>query len=248
MDSKNFTDNDFRTNFYDWYDSNFKKFVGNEDTSNIISDYRTYRKRYLHLLKSYNKDSKIIELGCGSGYFLQFLKQEGFNNIYGIDISEQQIKKAKLKGLNVEVKNVFEFFKEDRKYDIVFALDFIEHFEKNELPDLFEGINKIMNKNGIIIIRTPNGQGIAPQKYIYGDLTHLTIFNPNSLFQILKLMGFDEINFYETCPVSVNLTGFIRAVLWKLIKVVFNSIRIIESGDWDKILTQNLICTARKKY
>ncbi len=246
MDDNKLKDKDFRLRLYESYNSNFKKFIGNEDTSNIISDYRAYKKRYLPLLKNYNYDSSILELGCGSGYFLQFLKLEGFNNLYGIDISEQQIEKAKQKGLNVDAENVFEFFKEDKKYDVVFALDFVEHFDKNELQDLFAGINKILNHNGILIVRTPNGQGINPQKIIYGDLTHLTILNPNSLIQILRLENFQEINFYETSPVSVNLPGFIRVILWKIIKTIYNSVRIIESGDKEKILTQNLICTARK--
>ncbi len=246
MDNKTLPNDDFRMKLYEKYDSNFKQFIGNEDIPGIISNYNVYRKRYLPILKNFNRDSKIIDIGCGSGYFLQFLKQEGFNNLYGIDVSGQQIEKAKLKGLNVDVKNIFEFFQEERNYDVVFALDFIEHFEKNELFDLFTGINKIMKNNGILIIRTPNGQGLAANKFIYGDLTHLTIFNPNSLIQLLKLMNFKDIKFYETPPVSINLTGFIRAILWKCIKVMFNSVRIIESGDKEKILTQNFICTARK--
>jgi 2-polyprenyl-3-methyl-5-hydroxy-6-metoxy-1,4-benzoquinol methylase len=241
-------DNDFRVDLYNKYISTFKQFIGNESTANIKSDYKYYRKIFYPILKEFRKSASIIEVGCGSGYILQFLNQEGFQSLYGIDISEEQIEKAKAKGLQTDVKDVFEFFDtNDKKYDIVFALDFVEHFYKQELIKLFTGIRGIMNENGILIIRTPNGQGLFPGRIVYGDLTHLTIFNPDSLTQILRLTGFSKINFYETGPVSKNLIGFVRVVLWNIIKIFVKAIKTIETGEFNEILTQEFICTARLK-
>jgi 2-polyprenyl-3-methyl-5-hydroxy-6-metoxy-1,4-benzoquinol methylase len=243
----NKTTGDFRTELYKKYISSFKEYIGSKDSIDIKSDYQIFSRRYIPLLKEFKRDAKIIELGCGSGYMLQFLKQHGFNNLYGIDISEEQIEKACQKGLNVEAKNVFNFFNENKeKYDIVFALDFVEHFHKNELLDLFTSINETMNNNGILIIHTPNGDGLFPRNHIYGDLTHLTIFNPNSLTQLLILTGFNEIKFYETGPEAKNFTGLIRLFLWKIVKGVVKAVRIIETGGSEKILTQDFICAARK--
>jgi 2-polyprenyl-3-methyl-5-hydroxy-6-metoxy-1,4-benzoquinol methylase len=247
MNFEHQSNNDFRVNLYSRYISKYKKFIGNEDTGNIKSDYKVYKKWYLSLLRSFSKNANIIELGCGSGYILQFLKHEGFQNLYGIDISVEQIEKAKAKGLNTDVKSVFDFFETNKtKYDIVLALDFIEHFEKNELLNLFAGINKILNENGILIIRTPNGQGLFPGRNIYGDLTHLTIFNPNSLTQILHFAGFYDIKFYETGPVIKNLKGFIRFILWQTIRIFIKAVRIVETGGSEKIYTQDFICTCKK--
>lgn len=238
---------DFRSDLYKKYVSTFKQFIGDIDTSNIKSDYEMYRRRYIPLLKNFSRESAILELGCGPGYHLQFLKQSGFNNLFGVDISEQQIEIARKKGLNVEVQNVFEFFKiNTKKYDVVFALDFVEHFHKNELLDLFSSINAILNENGIFIIHTPNGDGLFSQNHIFGDLTHLTIFNTNSLLQILRLTGFNKINFYETGPAPKNLVGVIRFILWKIIRSLVNAARIIETGNKAQILTQDFICSARK--
>lgn len=240
--------NDFRTDLYQRYVSTFKNFIENENSTSIKSVFEICKRRYLPFLSDFPKeDIRILELGCGSGYFLQFLQKEGFRNIFGIDISEQQIERAKAKGLNADVTDIFEFFKTNKKeYDAIFALDFIEHFYKQELLELFTGINKIMRRNGILILHTPNGQGLFPGRNISGDLTHLTIFNPNSLTQILRITGFDDIRFYETGPVPKNIVGIVRLILWKIVKVIIKTIRIIETGGKEDILTQDFICTARK--
>ena len=41
------------------------------------------------------KGKKVLELGCGSGKSLEFLAKKGALELWGIDISEEQIKKAK---------------------------------------------------------------------------------------------------------------------------------------------------------
>ncbi len=238
---------DFRSELYSKYVSTFKKFIGDEDSINIKSEYELYKRWYLQLIKEFPKNAAILDIGCGSGLMLQFLKQEGFNNLYGIDISEQQVKRARDKGLNADVCNIFDFIKVNKnKFDIIFALDVVEHFYKNELLDFFTGLNYLVNKNGILIIHTPNGEGLFPQHVIYGDLTHLTIFNPNSLGQILRLTGFNQIKYYETGPTFKNFKGLIRLILWKIIKLVVKSVRIIETGGAEEIITQDFICMAHK--
>jgi 2-polyprenyl-3-methyl-5-hydroxy-6-metoxy-1,4-benzoquinol methylase len=238
---------DFREPFYEKYDSTFKEYISNESPEAIASNWRKLRKKVLPLLIGYSKDANILDLGCGPGYIMQSLRSEGFKNITGIDISSEQIVKAKQKGLNVKVGNVFDYLiLESNKYDIIIAFDFIEHFDKDELIKLIALINQTLKNGGILVIHTPNGQGMFPQKIIYGDLTHLTIVTPNSLIQLLKLEGFDEIKIIESGPVAVNIIGFLRLIIWKTIKILYNIIRLAETGGRDKILTQDLFCVAKK--
>ncbi len=249
MEKQTLHNQDFRKDLYEKYRSTYKNFMENDDPVSTDSIFEICRRRFLPLLSDFGrKDIKILELGCGSGYLLEFLKLEGFTNTYGLDISEQQIQVTKSKGLNADAGDIFEFFKTNTtKYDVVFALDFVEHFYKNELLDLFTGINNILEKNGILILQTPNGQGLFPGRNIYGDLTHSTIFNPNSLGQILKITGFNNVRLYETGPVAKNLVGLIRLILWKIVKLIVKAARIIETGASENIITQDLVCSAKKK-
>lgn len=93
-----------------------------------------------------------------------------------------------------------------------------------------------------LFIRTPNGQGLHSTDIIYGDLTHMTIFNPASLNQILKLTGFVNINFFENPPIAKNLKGLIRLMFWKIIKLIANLIKIIETGVLRKFGHEILLC------
>jgi hypothetical protein len=99
-----------------------------------------------------------------------------------------------------------------------------------------------LEDRGILIIQTPNGQGLFPHQVIYGDLTHLTVFTPESLRQLFSLAGFADFRFQETGPVGKNLYGKIRLILWKVIKKLANGIRKIETGKSQEIWTENMIC------
>lgn len=239
---------DFRLRLYQKYVSDYKSLTSVKSEKDRKSDYEIFKNRYLPLISEFPKSCKIIEIGCGNGYVMQFLKEQGYTDIYGIDISEEQVNSARAKGLNVEVKNIFEFFESNTdRYDVIFALDFVEHFAKDELLDLFSGINNLLTDTGVLILHTPNGSGLFPGRIIYGDLTHLSIFNQESLIQILRLTGFDNIRFYEVGPVPKNIKGMIRVLLWKFIRIIFRSIKIIETGNSSKILTQSLVCYSKKK-
>jgi len=247
MNLINNTEEDFRLMLYQNYVSDYKKVTSAKSDKDKKSDYEIYKRRYLPMLREYSKDSKIIEVGCGNGYVMQFFREQGFTNLYGIDISVEQIKEARGKGLNADVKNIFEFFRTNKeKYDVVLALDFVEHFSKDELPALFSGLNNLLNKDGVLIIHTPNGEGFFPGRIIYGDLTHLTIFNPTSLLQILLNTGFKEIKFFEVSPVAKNIKGIVRLVLWKIIRSIIRISKIIETGSVGRILTQSFMCVAKK--
>lgn len=238
---------DFRIAFYNQYFSTFRKFILHEGTFYRKSGFKAYRKIYLPHVSGYPKNAALIDIGCGTGILLEFFRDEGYENLYGIDLTEDQVNLAKEKGLKAEAIGVFEFFKTNKqKFDVVFAMDLVEHFYKHELLELFNGFYSILSDNGTLIIQTPNGDGLFHQHIIYGDLTHLTIFNANSLSQILRLTGFNEIKCFETGPTTKNLIGFIRLILWKIVRSIVQMIRIIETGGTEKILTQEFICVAKK--
>ena len=238
---------DFRNELYKKYDSTFKIHISDFDSKSINKIWKWYDHKYLSFFSSYPKDSQILELGCGRGFMLEYLRKNGYKNLKGIDISEEQIKFSHQKEFDVEVANAIDYLAQSKgKFDIIIALDFIEHFHKEELVTLFEEIYNKLDEAGLFLFHTPNGQSILSPNLVYGDLTHLTIFTPNSAQQLLRAVGFNNIQFQEAGPVPKNFNGFIRSLLWKIIKTGHNFIRIIETGGMEKILTQNFIGVAKK--
>ncbi|MCX7704381.1 MAG: class I SAM-dependent methyltransferase [Planctomycetota bacterium] len=93
----------YRENLYKQYTEHLKSTCGIK-TEEMFGGNRdiTFRKYYLpHLPK--DKNAKILELGCGYGAFLLFLKQQGYTNLIGVDISPQQVETAHKLGLQKEV-------------------------------------------------------------------------------------------------------------------------------------------------
>ena len=101
------------------------------------------------------KNKKILELGCGTGEFL--------NNYYGmgaecsgIDIENNfKIKnKINFKLINIEANKFLKNCK--KKFDVIFLFEFLEHLEEQDKYQLFENLTKNLNKNAYIFISTLN--------------------------------------------------------------------------------------------
>jgi 2-polyprenyl-3-methyl-5-hydroxy-6-metoxy-1,4-benzoquinol methylase len=238
---------DFRTEFYQKYVTSFKSLHSEYSQPAIQAYFGWCQTKILPLVRTVNPTAKILELGCGPGIFLTFLKNQGFSNASGIDISPEQVEIAQQQGLNTQVANVLDYLKTtSEKYQVIFALDFIEHFTKDELLILVPLIANALQPGGWLILQTPNGQGLFPHQVIYGDLTHLAIFTPSSLEQLLCLFNFINFHFYETELATPDWKGKIRSLLWRIIKFKLNLIRKIEVGKSQAIWTEAMLCSCQK--
>lgn len=85
-----------------------------------------------------------------------------------------------------------------------------------------------------------------PGRVVHGDLTHVTVFTPSSLEQLLRLEGFGEFQFFETGPVAKSLRGAIRVALWEIVRGVATVVKLIETGSRQMIWTENLICCCKR--
>jgi SAM-dependent methyltransferase len=237
---------EFRSELYRQYVSGFKGLDGPTDAQSFQSYLAWCRFKYGPLLAEVSREAPVLEVGCGPGHLLLYLLEEGFTRARGIDVSTEQVQIALERGLDAEVADVFDFLRRAPKCQVVLAIDFIEHFYRDELLELLRLIYGVLVNDGRLIIQTPNGEGLFSRQVIYADLTHLTILSPSSLRQALHGVGFRDIRFEETGPVPKDVNGKGRLILWKVVKLVANLIRTIETGKTQSIWTENLICVARK--
>ena len=146
-----------------------------------------------------NKDSKILDYGCGFGQNLKKLKHNNYKNIYGADIDPTAIQSCQnnnliVKQLDLEnLKNPYDF-----KFDVIILTHIIEHIQKNKIITTLTFIkNEFLSENGKLLIAVPNAQSNTDCYWAYEDWTHTTLFTSGSIYFVLKAAGFDKIEFLD---------------------------------------------------
>jgi len=87
------------------------------------------------------KKSKVIDVGCGTGRTLLWLKGLGFKNLIGVDITRSSLKHCKKIGIkNVYLMDVFGLKYKTEEFDLVFSEGLVEHFNES---DFISSINEI---------------------------------------------------------------------------------------------------------
>lgn len=198
-----------------------------------------------------SRNANILEIGCGYGKNIIALKELGYVNVSGIDLSEEQVDfaKSKLKLNDIECIDVFEYLsKNNQKFDCILLIDVIEHFDLTALIKLGIMLEECLTDSGKLIIQVPND--LSPMNPIRsGDLTHIRAFTPQSLNQYITSSNMKIIDVSETQIPIRGIVQLIRKLIWKMfLRPVLNFIFSILHGKYafNKVFTANLICIAHK--
>ncbi len=139
---------------------------------------------------------KVLDVGCGSGVLVKYLKQNGFT-AYGCDNSATAVKLAAkiCAAKSIKRANAVKLTYPNNSFDLVIAISLIEHLTlfKGELF-LLE-TKRILRPNGMVFLITPNLSTPVRlfQKdswFAYDDHTHIQFYSPESLTKILEAKGF----------------------------------------------------------
>ncbi len=131
-------------------------------------------------------NSKVLEIGCGLGESLGYLKQIGCD-AYGVDPEKNLLIAANLFNYNVKIELFDSAYYESEFFDVVIMDQVIEHVINPF--ECLQKIHRILKKNGTAIISTPNAEGwgtkiFRKKSIIWHTPYHLNIFSKKS-FQIL---------------------------------------------------------------
>jgi len=87
------------------------------------------RKAFFDLFDSFPKTISILEMGCSCGINLRILKELGFKNLTGIDISQAACQDAKKNhpDLNIVHGSILEMPFDDNQFDVVFTMGVLIH-------------------------------------------------------------------------------------------------------------------------
>ena len=173
---------------------------------------------YKKLISNYSKKN-YLDFGSGMGDLiieLSLLDSQNLNNFEGVEFNNEARNYSNKK---FEKKQIFKLLPK-KKYEIISMIEVIEHL-KNPWQDL-KKIYKSLNKDGKLIITTPNLNGLKSKlmKDNWSELirpTHLVLFEQKTLRALLLNAGFNKIEFQKFYPLAhSSLTNLLKTKLFQL--------------------------------
>ena len=149
---------------------------------------------------AFSTGMSCLEIGSGTGAFLAYLARKGLSNFHGIDhdpaLTNVQIKEV---SSHFECVDVWQYLGNlsETSFDRVVLLDVLEHFTPDEGYRLISMITSALSAQGRIIIRVPNASSPWGINYQFGDLTHKTAYNADSLRQLAISCGLGVDRVYD---------------------------------------------------
>lgn len=154
-----------------------------------------FRPRYQIFFDWIENNSKVLEIGCGDGYFGQMLKQKNIDYT-GCDISKRALEIAEKRGLNTflcEIKDKIDF--PDNSFDYVVMSEFLEHIIDSE--KILKETARI-SKNGVLV-SMPNTAywrfriqlffGRFPKQWVVAPQEHLRYWSVKDFKDMADSLG-----------------------------------------------------------
>jgi|TARA_Y100000814_G_scaffold90996_1_gene62129 SAM-dependent methyltransferase len=164
----------------------------------LVRTYQLNKKKKL-IGKYFNKSNgKILDIGCGAGDFLQYMKENHWN-INGVDTSNKARKIANKK-LNIKVMDPKDWINNKEKYDVITCWHSLEHVHE---PWVYlDKIKKSLTLDGFLIVALPNYQSTDAKIYkefwaAYDTPRHLYHFTIKSMNKTIKPHGLNIESIYR---------------------------------------------------
>jgi SAM-dependent methyltransferase len=219
------------------------------DAQRIFAPRATYIRSVIARHLPQDRSARIVDLACGHGAFLHFLRTAGYANISGCDISAEQIELAHKFGISEarcrDIRSELQDMSPE-SIDAVIVMDILEHLEIDELFAVLDGIFMAMKTGGTLVAHVPNAEGLFGMRIRYGDLTHERAFGPRSAEQLLRTIGFNNVQCFEDRPKVHGVKSLVRRILWDTGTLPHRLLLLAETGKRDFVLSQNMLVTARK--
>jgi SAM-dependent methyltransferase len=145
------------------------------------------------------KDSRVMEVGCAFGFSLEWLKRDFGCQVFGIEPSEESIKRCEKGGVSIIARTAEEYFfdvkevPESEKYDVIYfshALCTIA-----DPVGILKGLREYLKQNGLLLIYTINAN-------YYDAMLPFNpfLYTPETITRLLAKCGFDVFQMRATPP------------------------------------------------
>jgi len=178
---------------------------------NSYGEFIDYQEKTIvaKLLKNISR-SQTLDMACGTGRFLDFAD-------FGIDASEKmlEIAKQKFPTLSLYQEDATKTHFNSNTFSAIISFHFLMHLNKNTTKEVINECNRILKKNGILIIDFPSKY----RKQLFGQKTEgwrcANDYKLNELLAInqnFKLKKYYGIMFFPIHRFSPKIRKMLRKI------------------------------------
>lgn len=189
------------------------------DDINRISTIRDQTQIQYEIVKrnyKIEKGTKFLDFGCGVGYFLERLRANGHEFIYGYEFNSVSLKIIEDKGYN----SILNLEQNNQKFDVITLWDVAEHLI--DPINTFKMLHEKLNNNGVLIIGTSRIDDFVDRTAfgytMWADPPgHTILYSKKTLQMILRNSGFEN-NWIDTKHTLANIYNSKYQMFKRLVK------------------------------
>lgn len=217
----------------EWTDDLVKKFWDYESQFPKKYFTHTFGNRIIEEVDEYLKDAKnVLDYGTGIGLLIPHLLKHDIE-VTGTDFSHDSIdvvnKSYKEKSNFKGVFYIDDIININKKYDVIFCIEMIEHINDHYLDITFKNFKHLLADGGYIVITTPNDEVLADNMIfcpscdsVFHRWQHVKSWSTSSLEKTILKYGFKKEKIYTTFFTPIveekkTLTGIIAGFIRKYI-------------------------------
>lgn len=180
------------------YDEEYYKSVNYFDYLERSDKYDRTADELMGHLKTHNLDKgPMLDFGCAVGLLLDSLRKIGYENTYGVDISEWALEECRKKDHTVDSKIHY-----DSIHGVTFALDVLEHIPEKDMRNTLANLN-----TKVLVFRMPIRREEDDNFYLEcsrKDPTHVICWTKKQWRDLFLNLGYT--------PIDLNLHTIYNSV------------------------------------
>lgn len=178
-------------------------------------DSESLGKKQAEYFHFFTGKEKILDVGCGRGEFLAFLKEKSVEAC-GVDSNRVMVESCREKGLKVECADLIDYLTgiDDDTFGGMFCSQVVEHLSAQRITAFIKLAWSKLRPGGTIVVETLNPLSLAGMtEHFYRDFTHTTPVHPETLAFLMESSGFTDVRIkYKSPPDAERLLRKIDGV------------------------------------
>lgn len=188
--------------------------ISSADDVRKVADFETrvFDQLILPYLPS-DRGALIYEAATGPGILQVWLQKSGYVNLMGSDFAEREaIVAADINPAVVHADSLVDLRDRVLKAScaVIIALDLYEHLPRESFREFLDLAQNKLAPGGVLILRGPNGDSPFVGLNLYNDITHVWAYTTVCLDGLLRIAGFQSINFDDD-----TIRGLHSGAVWK---------------------------------